>query len=162
MAGNIALFTAPQLCPTLNNEHETLRYCLHCPHPTCIKCLLTLNPLMWKIWWAPNNASRGQMGFNSAFKGLTLTVSRKPIFHEQPSRFRLFYRLLTHVSRSWILHALPITSFLIKSPVQYYTECKTYERHHSFSPVSPYFPPRLAQTFSQRSVLWHRKPALFP
>jgi len=28
---------------------------------------LTLNPLTWKIWWAPNNASRWQMGFNSAF-----------------------------------------------------------------------------------------------
>jgi len=32
--------------------------------------LLTLNPLTWKIWWAPNYASRWQMGFNSAFKGL--------------------------------------------------------------------------------------------
>ena len=31
---------------------------------------LTLNPLRWKIWWAPNNASRRQMGINSAFKGL--------------------------------------------------------------------------------------------
>ena len=30
---------------------------------------LTLNTLMWKIWWAPNNVSRWQMGFNSAFKG---------------------------------------------------------------------------------------------
>jgi hypothetical protein len=26
--------------------------------------------LMWRIWWAPNNASRWQMGFNSVFKGL--------------------------------------------------------------------------------------------
>jgi hypothetical protein len=33
-------------------------------------CCLTLNPLTWKIWRASNNASRGQMGFNSAFKGL--------------------------------------------------------------------------------------------
>jgi len=31
---------------------------------------LTLNPLTWKIWWVPNNDSRWQMGFNSAFKGL--------------------------------------------------------------------------------------------
>jgi len=31
---------------------------------------LTLKPLTWKIWWAPNNASRWQMRFNSAFKGL--------------------------------------------------------------------------------------------
>jgi len=29
-----------------------------------------LNPITWKIWWAPNNASRLQMGFNSALKGL--------------------------------------------------------------------------------------------
>jgi len=28
---------------------------------------LTLNPLTWKIWWAPNNASRWQMGFNFAY-----------------------------------------------------------------------------------------------
>ena len=33
--------------------------------------ILTLNPLTWKIWW-PNNASRWQMGFNSAFKGLII------------------------------------------------------------------------------------------
>jgi len=26
---------------------------------------------MWRTWWDPNNASKGQMGFNSAFKGLT-------------------------------------------------------------------------------------------
>ena len=34
---------------------------------------LTLNPLTWKIWWAPNNASRWQVGFNSAFNGLRST-----------------------------------------------------------------------------------------
>jgi len=33
---------------------------------------LTLNPLTWKIWWATNNASRWQTGYNSAFKGLIL------------------------------------------------------------------------------------------
>jgi len=31
---------------------------------------LTLILLTWRKWWAPNNASRWQMGFNSAFKGL--------------------------------------------------------------------------------------------
>jgi len=31
---------------------------------------LTLFLLTWGIWWAPNNASKGQMGFNLAFKGL--------------------------------------------------------------------------------------------
>jgi len=32
--------------------------------------LLTLTLLTWRICWAANNASRWQMGFNSAFKGL--------------------------------------------------------------------------------------------
>ena len=32
--------------------------------------LLTLILLTWSIGWVPNNASRWQMGFNSAFKGL--------------------------------------------------------------------------------------------
>ena len=31
---------------------------------------LTLILLTWRIGWVPNNASRWQMGFNSAFKGL--------------------------------------------------------------------------------------------
>ena len=31
---------------------------------------LTLILLMWRIWWAPNNASKWKMGFNSEFKGL--------------------------------------------------------------------------------------------
>jgi len=34
---------------------------------------LTLILLTWKIRWAPNNASKWQMGFNSAFKGLKET-----------------------------------------------------------------------------------------
>jgi hypothetical protein len=33
---------------------------------------LTRILLRWIIWWACNNASRWQMGFNSAFKGLRL------------------------------------------------------------------------------------------
>jgi hypothetical protein len=35
-----------------------------------ITCRLTLILLTWKIWRAPNNASKWQMGFKSAFKGL--------------------------------------------------------------------------------------------
>ena len=37
-------------------------------------CKLTLSPLTWKIRWVPNNASRWQMGFKSAFKGLTISA----------------------------------------------------------------------------------------
>jgi hypothetical protein len=31
---------------------------------------LTLNPITWKIWRVPTNASRWQMGLNWAFKGM--------------------------------------------------------------------------------------------
>ena len=31
---------------------------------------------MWRIRWAPNNASKWQMGFNSAFKGLKGLVNK--------------------------------------------------------------------------------------
>jgi len=39
--------------------------------------ILTLKPLTLKVWWAPNNASRWQMGFNSAFKVLMLILGKK-------------------------------------------------------------------------------------
>ena len=45
---------------------------------------LTLYLLTWRIWWAPNNASRWQMGFNSAFKGL---IWRPQVLgYKQPTR----------------------------------------------------------------------------
>jgi hypothetical protein len=37
---------------------------------------LTLTLLIWRIWWAPNNDSRWQMGFNLAFEGYTLSAKR--------------------------------------------------------------------------------------
>jgi len=36
---------------------------------------LTLILLTWRKWWAPNNASKLQMGFNSGFKGLSSSVT---------------------------------------------------------------------------------------
>jgi len=38
---------------------------------------LTFMLLTWRIGWAPNNASKWQMGINSAFKGLTSPVTKK-------------------------------------------------------------------------------------
>ena len=43
-------------------------------HFWSIHVTLTLNPLMWKIWWASSNPSRWQMGFNLAFKVWNLHV----------------------------------------------------------------------------------------
>jgi hypothetical protein len=36
---------------------------------------LTLILLKWGIWWSPNNVSKWQTGFNSAFKGLVWCLS---------------------------------------------------------------------------------------
>jgi len=43
---------------------------------------LTLILLTWRKWWAPNNASRQHMGFNSAFKGLIKLHGKR--FYTQP------------------------------------------------------------------------------
>ena len=39
--------------------------------------VLTLYLLMWRIWRATNNASKGQMRFNLAFKGLNCNFSKE-------------------------------------------------------------------------------------
>ena len=48
--------------------------------------------LTWRIWWAPNNASGWQMGFNSALKGLRGKNSLYTTLHtcqmQWSSRFR--------------------------------------------------------------------------
>ena len=41
---------------------------------------LTLILLTWRKWWA-NNASKEQMGFNSGFKGLMVSFSRRTLLH---------------------------------------------------------------------------------
>ena len=48
---------------------------------------LTLILLTWRTWWAPNSAnsaSRWQMGFNSAFKGLNDALWLKPVMTMSP------------------------------------------------------------------------------
>jgi hypothetical protein len=43
-----------------------------------INAKLTLILPTWRIWLDPNNASKWQMGFNSAFKGIkTGTICQK-------------------------------------------------------------------------------------
>ena len=48
-----------------------------CPRLSGFKFVipLTLNLLTWRIWWSSNNVSKGQMGFNSAFKGLNTLMT---------------------------------------------------------------------------------------
>ena len=60
-------FKSPRLRRRVDRRRRFRRSC--CLH-ILDGSLLTLNLLTWRIWWAPNNASKWQMGFNSAFKGL--------------------------------------------------------------------------------------------
>jgi hypothetical protein len=46
--------------------------------PTCFG--LTLILLVWKIGWAPNNASKWQMGFNSMFKRLITIIRERTVW----------------------------------------------------------------------------------
>jgi len=55
----------------LSPSWNVLRMCPHEVLRIMPATALTLNTLTCKIWWAPNNASGWQMGFNSAFKGLS-------------------------------------------------------------------------------------------
>ena len=62
---------------------------------TVLICLyLTLVLLTWTIWRAPTNDSKWQMGFNSAFKGLSdhLKPNLDVRLH---SKQKFFYHVLT-------------------------------------------------------------------
>jgi len=43
-----------------------IEYCFYC----YLILFLTLILPTWRIWWAPNNDWKWQIGFNSVFKGL--------------------------------------------------------------------------------------------
>jgi len=57
--------------------------------------VLTLILLTWRIWWAPNNASRRQLGFNSAFKGLK--VGKWPVSKSELTN-RYLKQLLSYIN----------------------------------------------------------------
>ena len=59
--------------------------------------ILTLILLTWRIWWAPNNASKWQIGFNWAFKGLN-NVSQHNCFITQGSYIGYMFRLIDQSS----------------------------------------------------------------
>jgi hypothetical protein len=64
-----ALLCTPENKATKPRSHlMTPGFCGDLDH-NCSIMLLTLYLLMWRIWWAPN-ASKWQMIFNWAFKGL--------------------------------------------------------------------------------------------
>jgi len=67
---------------------------------------LTLILLTWRKWCAPNNASKHQMGFNSAFEGLMGSVTT---YHRIISCYFIF---------NYLLFAI----FVMKWKVYYYNQ----------------------------------------
>ena len=70
---------------------------------------LTLNPLTWYIWWAPNHAGKWKMGFNLAF--IMLRQSRTS--SAQFIIFIFFRSFLTSTSHSHLdlANCLPLNGF---------------------------------------------------
>ena len=77
-----------------------------------LRSILTLNLLTWRIWWAPNNASKWQVGFNSAFKGLKLS-SDLFLCLPRGEVFSGFH----HAFLCILPHAQPIASFWFARPI---------------------------------------------
>jgi len=68
-----AAYSSRKNPPPKTQNHSHVISCdtpLLCFKISCPPVTLTLTLLTWGKWWAPNNATKGQMGFNSAFKGL--------------------------------------------------------------------------------------------
>jgi len=69
---------------------------------------------MWKIGWAPNNASRWQIGLNSAFKGLMANIRCQKFGSLLVTTWPYFSTLLTIHSWDSLLqfpYGLTVTSF---------------------------------------------------
>jgi len=59
-----------KICIVLQTAYLTALCDSQSKRPFCLYTALTLILLTWRIWWAPNNGRKWQMGFNSAFKVL--------------------------------------------------------------------------------------------
>ena len=72
---------------------------------------LTLILLTWRIWWAPNNASKWQMGFNSAFKGLNQSGLRVKTRYTRWCLSNVYW--IVHHCNSWgMKNQLDVTCYL--------------------------------------------------
>jgi len=73
---------------------------------------------MWKIWWAPNNASRWQMGFNSAFKRLISSLFLNICYD-------LIMQIETHMHRLETFHCIILYRQTIKNRINVWL-CPTF------------------------------------
>jgi len=90
--------------------------------------VLTLTLLMWRIWWAPNNASTWQMGFNLAFKGLTKLGYRRRMRNEGVQEWQESRNQIG--CRSLIIYR-PYPDILLQG-LRRCTRCRSHNRPQSF------------------------------
>ena len=96
---------------------------------------LTLILLMWRIWWAPYNASTWQLGFNSAFKGLMLLGGKEDVTRRRGRRRKHLLNSLTpndlYMSRN-----APLTS---KRCILYIYSTNVGTEYFKYALYSPFF-----------------------
>ena len=77
---------------------------------------LNLILLRWRKWWAPNNASRWRMGFNSAFKGLnTLLQSYQSKSPNYVFVYKPVYWNWLHLIQDTTSHHTNVFTFMLLS-----------------------------------------------
>jgi len=77
---------------------------------------LTLILLTWRKWWTPNNASKWQMRFNSAFKGLnTFFWEGVHTFHQTLKGVRGAKKVMKPVVRGLCIHRTAILQMCLNS-----------------------------------------------
>jgi uncharacterized membrane protein len=89
-----------------------LRASQEIPHNMAFSSLLslTLTLLTWRIWWASNNASRWQIGFNSAFEELKKTAGLTLVNFQLDAQNSYLFTYNTFIKILYMFRALPCSS----------------------------------------------------
>jgi hypothetical protein len=103
-------------------SHRTIRRhkaraLTHLHYVWSIVTSLTLILLTWRIWWAPTNANKWQIGFNSAFKGLNRTVYYQAYRRHYTRGARLSCLVWEAILLSMCLNMTPVAIPGIQTPI---------------------------------------------
>jgi hypothetical protein len=107
---------------------------------------------MWRIWWAPNNTSKWQMGFNSVFKELIYNLYEiySCVFQHKYKLFREITQWFIHFAVTW-----PFLHFWYIQVTVY--ECNITRNVITYKPV---FQTRFKR-FANSLFLWEYPARLF-
>jgi hypothetical protein len=146
----------PESQPT--QQQHTITELFYVTNSSAWLMLLTLILLTWRIWWAPNNASKWQMGFNSTFKVLMYELKHdRAIFLQwhirPPSGPRSpHYRGFTVTLRHTTLGKTPLDDWSARRRDLYLTTNNTHSRQ-IFMPSAGFEPAIPASELPKTHVL---------